>query len=115
VTWVLLAVLGLVVAIAVGVAASELTSRRIGLSSEPIRAGDALAPPPERYPGGGRHHGGDGSRPGGDDGAPAPPGGTTSTPDDSTRAPDDSTSAPEDSAAPTGPGTNDSDGDTDDD
>jgi hypothetical protein len=50
VRWVALALLGLLVAIAVGIAASELTSRRIGLSSEPIRAGDALAPAPRESP-----------------------------------------------------------------
>jgi hypothetical protein len=71
VTWVLLALLGLVVAIAVGIAASELTSRRIGLSSEPIRAGDALAPKseyrtPKRE---GGHHGSGHHR--GDDAGPA--------------------------------------------
>ncbi len=42
--WSLLALLGLVAAIAVGVGAAALTSRQIGLSSEPVRAGEALAP-----------------------------------------------------------------------
>jgi hypothetical protein len=42
--WSLLALAGLAVAIAVAIAASELTSERIGLASEPIRAGEALAP-----------------------------------------------------------------------
>lgn len=44
--WILLALLGLLAAVAVGVAAAALTSRQIGLSSEPIRAGEALAPQP---------------------------------------------------------------------
>jgi hypothetical protein len=71
VTWTLLAVLGLLVAIAVGIAASELTSRRIGLSSEPIRAGDALAPKQEYRPPkkGGGNHGSDHHH--GDDAGPA--------------------------------------------
>ncbi len=44
--WVLLAVAGLAVAIAVAIAASRLTSERIGLASEPLRAGEELAPGP---------------------------------------------------------------------
>jgi hypothetical protein len=51
--WSLLALLGLVAAVAVGVAAAALTSRQIGLSSEPIRAGEALAP----RSAGGKDHG----------------------------------------------------------
>ena len=42
--WLLLALAGLAVAIAVALAASELASERIGLSSEPVRAGESLAP-----------------------------------------------------------------------
>jgi hypothetical protein len=115
VTWALLALLGLLVAIAVGIAASELTSRRIGLSSEPIRAGDALAPPPEQYPGQGkRGDGGRGSHKGGDattppnDSAPS----TTTVPDSSTTAPDDSSAPPAQGSTPEG---TDGDGDLDDD
>jgi hypothetical protein len=48
VRWFLLAVAGLAVAIGVAIAASELTSERIGLSSEPIRAGESLAPAADR-------------------------------------------------------------------
>ncbi len=70
--WSLLALAGLIAAVAVGVAAAALTSSRIGLSSEPIRAGEALAPKPARPDGrrGGRgrdhpedrsHRGGGGS------------------------------------------------------
>lgn len=55
--WSLLALSGLVVAIAVGVAAAALTSSRIGLSSEPIRAGEALAPKSAQRE---DHHGGRG-------------------------------------------------------
>jgi hypothetical protein len=42
--WVALALVGLLVAIAVAFAGSRLVSRQIGLSSEPIGAGDQLAP-----------------------------------------------------------------------
>lgn len=42
--WIGLALLGLLVAIAVAIAASNLASRQIGLSSESISAGEALAP-----------------------------------------------------------------------
>ena len=43
--WVALALVGLLIAAAVAVLGSSLASRQIGLSSEPLRAGDALAPP----------------------------------------------------------------------
>jgi len=42
--WVGLALVGLLVAAGVAIAASNLASRQIGLASEPISAGDALAP-----------------------------------------------------------------------
>ena len=42
--WILLALLGIAVAAAVAIAAGNLASRQIGLASEPISAGDALAP-----------------------------------------------------------------------
>jgi hypothetical protein len=108
VTWTLLAVLGLLAAIAVGIAASELTSRRIGLSSEPIRAGDALAPEYHRHDGRGQ---GDGTKPhGGGDAAPVSP----VSPGDSYVPP---TTTPDGSATPTAPSTEagDGDGDVDDD
>jgi len=44
-TWVALALLGILVAAGVSVAASRLSSQRIGLASEPISAGRELAPP----------------------------------------------------------------------
>ena len=44
VIWVLAAVLGLVVAGGVMAAASHLSGQRVGLSSEPLTAGDRLAP-----------------------------------------------------------------------
>ena len=64
VRWVLLAAVGLLAAVAVAVLASELTSQRIGLASEPLDAGKVLAPPERRSggrgantPSGDRHHG----------------------------------------------------------
>ena len=42
--WVGLALLGILVAVGVAIAASSLASREIGLASEPIDAGQALAP-----------------------------------------------------------------------
>lgn len=44
VRWLALALLGLLIAAAVSIAASSLVSQQIGLDSEPISAGDALAP-----------------------------------------------------------------------
>src|SRR5690348_14245136 len=42
--WVGLALLGIAIAAGISIAASRLASRQIGLASEPISAGDALAP-----------------------------------------------------------------------
>ncbi len=42
--WIGLALLGILIAAAIAVAASSLASRQIGLASEPLSAGDALAP-----------------------------------------------------------------------
>jgi hypothetical protein len=63
--WSALALAGLVIAVGVGVVAAKLTSQQIGLSSEPVGAGEALAP----KAGGGRgnDHRGHGNR--GDDGS----------------------------------------------
>lgn len=44
--WALLALAGLAVAVALSIAASNLSTQPIGLSGEPLRAGDKLAPPP---------------------------------------------------------------------
>jgi hypothetical protein len=59
--WTGLALLGLLVAVAVAIAASNLASRQIGLSSESISAGEALAPAAKpdrgrRSPSSGRGH-----------------------------------------------------------
>jgi hypothetical protein len=51
VRWLGLALLGIVVAAAVAIAASRLASQQIGLASEPVSAGDALAPAAERKAG----------------------------------------------------------------
>jgi len=51
VRWVGLALLGIVVAAAVAIAASRLASQQIGLASQPVSAGDALAPAAERKAG----------------------------------------------------------------
>lgn len=48
--WLGLALLGILIAAAVSVAASRLASQQIGLASQPISAGDALAPAPEKKP-----------------------------------------------------------------
>ncbi|MGB7587377.1 MAG: hypothetical protein WBM00_01570 [Solirubrobacterales bacterium] len=42
--WIGLALLGIAIAAGISIAASRLASRQIGLASEPISAGDALAP-----------------------------------------------------------------------
>jgi hypothetical protein len=44
--WIALAILGMLIAAAVSIAASRVASQQIGLASEPISAGDALAPRP---------------------------------------------------------------------
>jgi hypothetical protein len=49
--WLGLALLGIVVAAAVSIAASRLASQQIGLASQPVSAGDALAPAAERHAG----------------------------------------------------------------
>lgn len=42
--WTLLALLGLAIAIGIAIAAANLTSKQIGIASESVSAGDALAP-----------------------------------------------------------------------
>jgi hypothetical protein len=54
--WILLALLGLAIAIGVAIAAANLTSQQIGIASESVSAGDALAPA-LRVPGGRPSHG----------------------------------------------------------
>jgi hypothetical protein len=55
--WVGLALLGVAIAVGVSIAASGLVSQQIGLASEPITAGDALAP---QAAVGAKHHQGSG-------------------------------------------------------
>jgi hypothetical protein len=50
VRWLGLALLGILVAAGVAIAASRLASQQIGLASEPIGAGDALAPAAGSHP-----------------------------------------------------------------
>src|SRR3954454_15614813 len=44
ISWMLLGLAGLAIAIGVAIAAANLTSRQIGIASESVSAGDALAP-----------------------------------------------------------------------
>ena len=46
--WTVLALAGLLVAVAVTMAATSLTSQRVGLQAEPLDAGEALAPREDR-------------------------------------------------------------------
>lgn len=48
--WLGLALLGIVIAVAIAIAASHLASQQIGLATEPISAGDALAPRAAKHP-----------------------------------------------------------------
>src|SRR6476620_8709134 len=49
--WILLALAGLAVAVALSVTASNLSTQPIGLAGEPLRAGDKLAPASVNAPG----------------------------------------------------------------
>jgi hypothetical protein len=51
--WLGLALLGILIAAGVSIAASSLASQQIGLASQPISAGDALAPAAREKP---KHH-----------------------------------------------------------
>ena len=100
--WSLLALAGLAVAIGVGVAAAALTSNQIGLSEEPIRAGEALAPSSARddHSGGrGRDHPEDGPHHGGHDDSST--GTTTTTTPTTTVPPATTTTAPPATTPPT--------------
>jgi hypothetical protein len=48
--WLGLALLGILIAAGVSIAASSLASQQIGLASQPISAGDALAPAAREKP-----------------------------------------------------------------
>jgi hypothetical protein len=67
--WVALALVGLAIAIGVAIAAAHLTSQQIGIASESVSAGDALAPS--------LHVPGEKPGPGGDQRASAKEGTTT--------------------------------------
>lgn len=115
--WSLLALAGLVAAVAVGVAAAALTSSRIGLSSEPIRAGEALAPKSvhkeDRHGGRGRDHPEDGPHHGNDDSTTTTttPATTTTTPPATTTAPPATTATPPTSTSDDSGGKEDGDDD----
>lgn len=99
--WVLLALLGVAIAIGVAIAAANLTSQQIGIASESVSAGDALAPalsvPGEGPPSGrGHDHGpeegpsattpSEPTSPTGEE--PAPPSGESGEPQGETRGDD---------------------------
>jgi hypothetical protein len=90
--WVLLAIAGLAIAVAVAVIASELTSQRIGLASEPLRAGEALAPANPQ-------HDGDGNGPG----SPAAEGPSSTTTEATTTSEQPSTVTAPTTTAPAAP------------
>lgn len=83
--WVGLALLGLLIASAVALAASSLVSQQIGIGSESISAGDALAPAKADS-----ETGGAGKSGGGDETAPPPVDeGSTGTPTTAAEQPPD--------------------------
>jgi len=88
--WVLLALLGIAVAAAVAITASNLASRQIGLASEPITAGDALAPATGAGGGSGGSHGSS-HRPGRD---AEPPATATTAPEAEPTTPETTTPPP---------------------
>ena len=68
-----MAVAGLLIAAGVGVIAGKLTSQRIGISAEPLEAGQALAPAKQPAKGTGKHRNdgkGKGDKHKGDKGGP---------------------------------------------
>ena len=95
VRWTALALLGVVIAVAVGVIASQVASQRIGLASEPVRAGETLAPSstsPAGH-GGGSDSSGGGSDSGGPSSGGAGTGPTTTTTSTTTTVPSTTTSS----------------------
>lgn len=94
--WVLLALVGLAIAVGVAIAAANLTSQQIGIASESVSAGDALAPslhvPGEKE-----------QRPGqrGDQEAPSKEG-TTTLPAEPPATPTEEVLPPEEAIAPPG-------------
>jgi hypothetical protein len=106
--WILLALVGL--AIAIAIAAANLTSQQIGIASESVSAGDALAPalkvPDEGKP---RGEGGDHSGPGKEGTTTIPSTPTTTTTEEP--PPPEETTGPDDHGGESGG--SDSDGDDD--
>ncbi len=99
--WVLLALVGLAIAIGVAIVAANLTSQQIGIASESVSAGDALAPslhvPAEGKPQGEGH----------DHGGPEEPTTTTPTEPPTTTAPEEASPPPEETAEPPSEGGHD--------
>jgi hypothetical protein len=110
VRWLGLALLGIVVAAVVAIAASRLASQQIGLASEPVSAGDALAPAAEwkagrkehRHAHAHRHRARKEAMPGkGQAGTTsAPPSTTTPTTNPATSTPEAQPAAPSQPAGP---------------
>ena len=71
--WVLLALVGLAIAIGIAIAAANLTSQQIGIANESVSAGDALAPSLQ-VPAEGSPQGGSGDRGGPEETTPTAPG-----------------------------------------
>jgi hypothetical protein len=88
--WIALALLGIAVAAGVAIVAGNLAGRQIGLSSEPISAGDSLAPVKSASKGHGSGHSGSAHGGGGGGPAPSAPPTTTTTP----TAPETTTAPP---------------------
>jgi outer membrane biosynthesis protein TonB len=61
--WIALALLGLLIAVALALAASHLASQQIGIASESVSAGDSLAPPITSVHGGRKEGSGKGKSP----------------------------------------------------
>ncbi|HWN73596.1 MAG TPA: hypothetical protein VNN15_07315 [Solirubrobacterales bacterium] len=99
--WVLLALVGLAIAIGVAIAAAHLTSQQIGIASESVSAGDALAPSlhvPSAKPGSG-----------GDRGTPSKEG-TTTLPAEPPATTTEEVTPPEEKATPPSEGGGDDHG-----
>lgn len=78
--WIGLALLGLVIAAAVAIAASNLVSQQIGIASESLSAGDKLAPAIGAGGGEGKGNSGGGNNNGQSGGEPGEETTTTTTP-----------------------------------
>jgi hypothetical protein len=103
-SWIGLALLGIAIAAAVAIAAGSLASRQIGLSSEPISAGDALVPANLGRAAEGSKRGTATAT------TPAPPEATLAEPPETAPEPETTVVAPPPPAAPSHEGGDDSGG-----